>query len=192
MFDFQRLRIHIQEYYAKLFRPYNKPEETAYFIKRWLDIIRSYSTSKDFLSFDPTTPVLNRLKPKAKAVIVTSFPNVQLPFRLPFTSVFPFYPFRVKKEIYDEKCNIGLEFLVLYLELTGIKTVCLYNMYSRLENMIADDLQKKFPDIEIYGKGSYDSFKKKVFMNLKSGSNGSRSQSRLKGVKGTVSRQDVL
>lgn len=191
MFDFQRLQIHIQEYYTKLFRPYNKPEETTYFIKRWLDLIRSYSTSKDFLSFDPTTPVLNRLKPKAKAVIVTSFPNVQVHFHLPFTSVFPYYPFRIKKETHDETCGIGLEFLLLYLELTGIKTVCLYKMYSCQEDKIVDELQEKFPNIQIYGKGSYDCFKQKVFMNLKSGSSGSRSQSRLKGLKGTVLRQAV-
>lgn len=188
MFDFQRLQVHVQEYYIKLFRPYNKPEETTYFIKRWLDLIRSYSTSKDFLSFDPTTPVLTRLKPKAKAVILIPFPNVQVHFHLPYTSVFPYFPFRIKKETHDETCNIGLEFLLLYLELTGIKTVCLYKMYSCQEEKIVEELQEKFPDIEIYGKGSYDCFKKKVFINLKSGSNDSRSQSRLKCLKGTVSR----
>lgn len=189
MFDFERLQILIQEYYLKLFRPYNKPEETTYFIKRWLNLIQSYSESKDFLSFDPTTPVLNRLKPKAKAVILTPFPNTPIHFHLPYTSVFSYYPFRVKKETHDSTCSIGLEFFHLYLELTGIKIVCLYKMYQSQENKIVEELQEKFPDIEIYGKGSYDCFKQKVFMYLKSGSSGSRCQSHSKVLKDTISQK---
>lgn len=189
MFDFERVQLLIREHYYRLFRGCQKPEETGYFIKRWLDLVRSYSTSSDFLSFDPTVPVLTRLVPKAKTVIVVPFPNVKVYWGLPSTSVFPFFPFRVRKETNDVACRAGLEFLHLYLELTGIRVVCLYRLYPGQEDKIAEELQQKHPDVKVYGKGSYDSFKRiAVVMASDSGTGSSKSRPRSSASRGRVSR----
>lgn len=157
MFDFNRVQQQVHEYYFKLFRHYNKPDATDYFIKRWLDLIRSYSVAKDFIAFDPTLPVLHRLVPRPRALVLVPFPNVQVSWG-PHISVFPYYPLRVKKERHDVTCHAGLEFLHLYLELTGLRTLCLYNFFPGQERRIVAELQDTYPGIRIYGKGSYDSF----------------------------------
>ena len=112
MFDFDRLQLYVQDHYFRLFRFYNKPDETKYFIKRWLEFLRSYSELKEFVSFD--RPVLKRLVPRAKAVILIMFPNVPIVLNSPFLSVFPYRPFRVKLETRDICPDVGLEFLHMY------------------------------------------------------------------------------
>lgn len=188
MFDFERVQLQIREYYFKLFRHYNKPEEIRYFVQRWLDIIRSYSEHKEFIAFDPPLPVLKRLVPRAQAVILVPFPNIQVRLRLgPYTSIFPYFPFRVKKVLHDETCRTELQFFNLYLDITGIRTVCLYNFFHHQERNIMVELQKNYPDIEVYGKGSYDCFMRKI--HSRTGS--LKSQSRLKALRDTPSRQVV-
>lgn len=189
MFDFGRVQLLIQEHYYRLFRGCEKPEETGYFIKRWLDLVRSHSTSPDFLSFDPTIPVLTRLVPKANTLIVVPFPNVKVGWGLPRTSVFPYFPFRIRKENNDVVCRAGLEFLHLYLELTGIRVVCLYRLYRGQEDRIADELQQKHPGLKVYGKGSYDSFKRiAVVMASNSGTGSSKFRPRSSALRDKVSR----
>ena len=187
MFDFHRLQVRIHDHYFRLFRSYNKPEEASYFIKRWLELLRSHYEAKDFVSFDPPA-FLNRLVPKAKAVLLVKYPNVPLTYRSPFLSVFPYYPFRVKKETRDISCYTGLEFLHLYLELTGIRIICLYKIDFREELKIVSELQERYPDIKIYGKGTFDCFKKRL-SKLSSGN--LKCPLQLKVSMDKISRQEV-
>lgn len=128
MFDFEHIQGIIGEEYFKIFWTYSKPDESKYFIVRWLDLIHSYTKTKGFISFDPSVPVLHLLEPQAKLVVLASFPNTKLKGIPSRTSVFPLYPFRVEKDTVDETCRIGLEFFYMYLDLTGIWTVYLYNL----------------------------------------------------------------
>lgn len=188
MFDFERFQVITAEHYFKVFRSYNKPEQMKFFIKRWCELIHNYSRSNGFLSFDPTVPILSKLVPQAKAVILVPFPNTNISYVPCRTSVFPYYPFKIKKEIKDETCQIGLEFFHLYLELTGIRLVYIHEMRYQ-EDKIASELQDKYLDIELYGRGAYNCFKRKVqSISLKSSPNDSRFQSRSKVLKGTISR----
>lgn len=188
MFDFERLKVIVAEHYFKVFRLYNKPEQMGFFIRRWCELIHTYSKSHGFISFDPTVPVLNKLVPGAKAIILVPFPNTSINYLPHRTSVFPYYPFKVKKEIKDETCQIGLEFFHLYLELTGIRIVCIYNMRYQ-EDKIASELQEIYPDIELYGRGAYSSFTRKVqSISSKSLLGGSKFQSHLKGARDRVSQ----
>lgn len=186
MFDFERLQIIVAEHYFKVFRSYNKPEQMHFFIRRWCELIHSYSTSKGFLGFDPTVPILSRLVSQAKAVILVPFPNTRIGYLPHRTSVFPYYPFKIKKEIKDETCQIGLEFFHLYLELTGVRIVYMHEMRYQ-EDRIASELQDKYSDIELYGRGTYACFKRKVqSVSLKSSSGNSIFQSRSKVLKDKI------
>lgn len=160
----------------------------SFFIKRWCELIHTYSKMNGFLSFDPTVPVLSRLVPQAKAIILVPFPNTCINYIPPRTSVFPYYPFKVKKETRDETCQIGLEFLHLYLDLTGIRIIYIHDMRYQ-EDKIASELQDKYPDIELYGKGAYSCFRRKVqSVNLKTLSGNSVFQSHSTGWKDKVSQ----
>lgn len=188
MFDFERFKVIVAEHYFKVFQLYNKPEQMGFFIRRWCELIHTYSKSKGFISFDPTVPVLSKLVPGAKAILMVPFPNTRINYLPRRTSVFPYYPFKVKKEIKDETCQIGLEFFHLYLELTGIRIVCIYDMRYQ-EDKIASELQDTYPDIELYGRGAYSSFRSKVqSISSKSLSGGSKFQSHLKGSRDRVSQ----
>lgn len=188
MFDFERLQVIIAEHFFKVFRSYNKPEQMSFFIRRWCELIHTYSKMNGFLSFDPTVPVLSRLVPQAKAIILVPFPNTSISYIPPHTSIFPYYPFKVKKEVTDETCQIGLEFFHLYLELTGIRIIYIHNMRYQEDN-IASELQDKYPNIELYGRGAYNCFRRKVqSLNLKPLSGNSIYQSHSKGSKSKVSR----
>lgn len=189
MFDFERVQLLVREHYFKLFRCYDKPEEIGYFVRRWLDLVRSYSSSKDFVAFDPKVPVLTRLVPRATSVILVPFPNVKVHWGLPSTSVFPYFPFRVRKDTHDVCCRAGLELFLLYLELTGIRTVCLFRLYPGQEDKIVEELQQKYPDIKVYGKGSYDCFKRIAHLRAsKPGTSSSKSRPRSSAATGRASR----
>lgn len=158
-FSFQddRLQVQIAEHYFRLFRRYNKMDETRFFIQRWIDVVQSFSKVPHFVAFDPPVPVLSRLVFGAKGVILVPFNNSKLP-RLPrFTSIFPYYPFRIKLEHTDESCKIGLEFFHLYLELTDIRLVCVYKMWFQQDKII-NELRERHPHIKIYTTASYKSF----------------------------------
>lgn len=152
-----RLEVQIAEHYFRLFRRYDKMDETRFFVKRWIDVIHSYSKMPRFVAFDPPVPVLNRLVSGAQGVILVPFNNSKVP-RLPrFASVFPYYPFRIKLEHTDESCKIGLEFFHLYLEMTDIRFVCVYKMWYQQDKIIKE-LHEKHPCVKIYTTTSYKSF----------------------------------
>lgn len=172
MFDFHRLKARICEYYFKKFRLYNSIDSTKFFIQRWLDVLHSYTKLNNFVGFNPTLPVLLHIAPQARAVLIVptfdKLPNYKVPH---FVTIFPVYPYRIVLQHTNIYCDQGLEFLILYLELTGIKLVGLYKIFQ--EEKYTHELQKKFPDIDIYGTHSYSSFIRQVKL---SGVHGSKFQ----------------
>ena len=175
MSNFEHLQVEIKEHYFKLFRPYNKINDTHLFISRWLSVVKTYSQLPRFIAFEPKKPILDRLVFSAKGVVLVPFSNTKV-CRLPrYTSVFPYYPFRVKQEYTDTLCKIGLEFFHLYLKITGIRLVCLYSLWHNQEKEIIKELQSEYPNIQIYLKNSYSSFCKVM---LKSARRGLKFQSR--------------
>lgn len=188
MSDFDRLKLDIAEHYFKLLRPYDKMDKTRLFISRWLDVVKTYSKLPDFIAFDPTLPVLNRIVPRAKGVVLVPYPSIKVS-RLPqYTSVFPYYPFRVKLEHKDESCKIGLEFFRMYLDITGIRIVCIYRMWYKEKEIVAE-LQETYPDIKIYTTDCYGSF---CQIMLNSVTRGLKSQSRSIHSADKISRSAVL
>lgn len=152
-----RLQVQIAEHYFRLFRRYDKMDQVRFFIQRWIDVVQTYSKIPHFVAFDPPVPALNRLVSRARGVVLVPFNNSKVR-RLPrFTSVFPYYPFRIKLEHTDECCKIGLEFFHLYLELTDIRFVCVYKMWYQQDKIIRE-LREKHPHVKIYTTASYKSF----------------------------------
>lgn len=152
-----RLQVQIAEHYFKLFRRYNKMDEIQFFIRRWIDVVQTYSKLPHFVAFDPPVPVLTRLVSMANGVVLVPFNYSKVPKLPKFTSVFPYYPFRIKLEHTDESCKIGLEFFHLYLELTDIRFVCVYELWYQ-QDKITKELRERHPHIKIYTTASYKSF----------------------------------
>ncbi|GFQ79814.1 hypothetical protein TNCT_725721 [Trichonephila clavata] len=55
------------------------------------DLLSMYSSQTKFVSFDPPTPILDRLVPMAVGLVF--FPNTIIPPGLKRISIFPLYPF---------------------------------------------------------------------------------------------------
>lgn len=182
-----RIKVQIAEHYFKLFRQYNKMDEIRFFIQRWITIVETYAKVPHFVAFDPPVPVLNRLVPDAKGVVLVSFNYSKVPKLPRFTSVFPYYPFRIKLEHTDESCKIGLEFLHLYLELTGIRFLCVYELWYQRDKIIKE-LQERHPHLKIYTMPSYKSF---CAIMLNSWKRGSKSQLGQINPEGKTSRPAV-
>lgn len=180
MFDFEQFKFIVRAYYFKLFRFYNKTDETLYFIKRWTEVVRSYSDLDDFISFDPPTPILNRLVSEPIAVTIVPHSYTRISRVPPRTSIFPYCQFVVKRKLNDSRCK-SLEFLHLYLELTGIRIVSLFNIYYD-EDKIIKELQEKYKNIQVYGNKVYNCFYRRI-MHLNSASRSSKFRSHYSNLK---------
>lgn len=130
MFDLERHKILIGEHFFKLFHSYRKPELAQKFIRRWLELLKVYSELPNFVSFGDRAPVLKRLQPNARAVLIVPFENTIHYFHNPRVSVFPLYPFRVQLTHKGICCKEGLELLLIYLEMTGIRLIGFYDVVN--------------------------------------------------------------
>jgi hypothetical protein len=162
MFDFERCKVLVMEHFFKALVPYKKPEETHFFIQRWLDILQSYTETKNFVGFHPSLPILSRLVPKANAVLVTPTYYKKPHIGGGLVSIIPRYLYSVNLQHRNIYCDAGLEFLMLYLEMTGIKLVGFYKNVSYQEEEWIRQLREKFPDLKIYGSASITSFLRKA------------------------------
>ncbi|GFQ88144.1 hypothetical protein TNCT_361661 [Trichonephila clavata] len=70
MFDLQRIQTVVVERYFRLLRGYNRPDLLQRFMQRWMDLLSMYSSQAKFVSFDPPTPILERLVLMAVGVLV--------------------------------------------------------------------------------------------------------------------------
>lgn len=157
--DFAALKLLIVEHYFKVFRCYAKQDIYQLFIQRWLELLFMYCNLKHFVNFEPSVPVLRHLSPSATAILITPNYYMRPQYTPPYMSVFPYSPYRIVFEHKDEFCQNSLEFLHLYLDITDIRLVGFYQM-SYKEHEIIADLQKKYPDIVLYGSKSFNSFKR--------------------------------
>lgn len=148
MFDLERVKILIAEHFFKQFRKYNKPKLTDQFIRRWLQLLLIYSQIPNFVSFHDKAPKLNRLYPKARAVLVVPFEDFKLPFFVPNVSVFPLYPFKTYLKHKSICCREGIELLQLYLEISDIKIVGFYKVMNY--KSVIDTLLEKDPSLHCY------------------------------------------
>ncbi|KAG8175225.1 hypothetical protein JTE90_022648 [Oedothorax gibbosus] len=158
MFDVERQRMPIAEFYFRLFR--HRKEDARALYQRWIDLLIMYSQMPRFISFDPPVPLLHRLVPRAIAVVIVLFPKTRVPMNLRSISTFPLYPFRVNYTSHTECCSEGEEFLHMYLQSSGIRLVGVFSptFQARFTHLLTN-LEEKMPRIQCYGPSSFDSFR---------------------------------
>ncbi|GFR22022.1 uncharacterized protein TNCT_426861 [Trichonephila clavata] len=160
MFDLQRIQTLVAERYFRLLRGYNQLDLLQRFMQRWMDLLFMYSSQTKFVSFDPNTPILERLVPMAVGVLVVFFPNTIIPPGLKRISIFPLYPFRIQYTSHTECSRDGMEMLYLYLKLTGIKTIGFFKVpLSTQHHKLIPELQQLFPHLHIYGSSAFNNFR---------------------------------
>ncbi|GFS33577.1 uncharacterized protein TNIN_418311 [Trichonephila inaurata madagascariensis] len=160
MFDLQRIRAVVAERYFRLLRGYNQPDLLQRFMQRWMDLLSMYSSQTKFASFDPPSPILERLVPMAVGVLVVPFPNTIIPPGLKRISIFPLYPFRIQYTSHIECSRDGMEMLCLYLKLTSIKTIGFFKVpLSTQHHKLIPELQQSFPHLHIYGSSAFNNFR---------------------------------
>ncbi|GFR05392.1 uncharacterized protein TNCT_240131 [Trichonephila clavata] len=153
MFDLQRIQTLMAERYFRFLRGYNQPDVLQRFMQRWMDLLSMYSSQTEFVSFDPPTPILERLVPMA-------FPNTIIPPGLKRISIFPLYPFRIQYTSHTECSRDGMEMFYLYLKLTGIKTIGFFKVpLSTQHHELIPELQQLFPHLNIYGSSAFSNFR---------------------------------
>lgn len=152
--------VQIRDYFMKTFNRYRKPEETKYFIQQWLTALESYASEEGYIAFEPNPPILSKLVPNAIAVLVVPHFLTNVPFRFRHVSIFPIIPYRVKMKHTERPCTPQVEFLKLYLHLTGIRVVGFYKM-SYYEKSVLPEL----PPVDVYL--SVYNFKSRVWQDLK-------------------------
>ncbi|GIY77307.1 uncharacterized protein CDAR_422831 [Caerostris darwini] len=156
MFDLQVAKLFVADYYFKMFHRYSKPDILKKFIEKWNQLLEIYSRRQDFITFEPSIPILKGLKRRAKGIVIVPFPNTKLPIPCNQISVFPLYPFRIQTAYNRFCCKEGLEVLYLYLDLTEIQYICFYRVPQAAALTI--DLQDRYPQICIYGPQSLKTF----------------------------------
>lgn len=161
MFDLEKHKTLIAGHYFKMLKNFNNLEKTNSFIQRWLELLSYYSKSKGFLSFQPKIPVIQRLSPSAKGVLVVQFENSRVAYVDGHVSVFPLYPFQVQCENNNFCCREGFELLVDYIRLTGIRVLCFHFTVIKY-NQWSLQLKEKFPNLRVYGPNSLFTFYKVV------------------------------
>lgn len=159
MFDYERLKISVAEHLFKILRMYKK-DDVHFFIQRWLDILRTYTDMENFVGFEPALPILPHLVPRAHAVLIVPTYNNHLP-HIPGLSIFPMFPYRIMLQHTNITCNNSMEFLMLYLELTGVDFIGFTKRHYQEESW-KSELRQRFPGLKIYGSRSYACFLRKV------------------------------
>ncbi|GFQ73859.1 uncharacterized protein TNCT_248041 [Trichonephila clavata] len=169
MFDLQRIQTLVAERYFRLLHGYHQPDLLQRFMQRWMDLLSMYSSQTKFVSFDPPTPILDRLVPMAVGVLVVPFPNTIIPPGLKRISIFPLYPFRIQYTSHTECSRDGMEMLYLYLKLTGIKTIGFFKVpLSTQHHTLIPELQQLFPNLHIYGSSTFNNLGQYAIEKLES------------------------
>lgn len=159
MFDLERHKTVIGEHFFKALHHFGKPEGTEAFVRNWLELLSLYSNMDRFLSFEPKIPVIQRLVPRAVAVLVVAFENTVTPHLGDGVSVFPLYPFLVRLDYRNFCCREGFDMLVRYLELSEIQLVAVHRSIANPEKWIRE-LKSKIPKLQVYGPRSVFTFVK--------------------------------
>lgn len=155
MYDLERYKPTIAEFYIKVLHTYNKPELLRQFIEHWINILSTFVIKENFVTFEPTVPILKDLVPNARAVLVQTFPN-KVVYGNPHISVIALFPFRVRYKHTTRCCSEGFEMLRFYLEITGIKIVGFHKVQNY--DKLSEQLRQCIPNLQIYGPRSISSF----------------------------------
>lgn len=147
MFDLDRVKVDIAEQFLKRFNNHSKLRLVKRFIRRWLELLHTYSRIPYFVSFDSPAPILNFIVPHPTAVLIVPFEN-SAKFVIPNVSVFPLYPFRVNLTYKSFCCREGLELLSMYLKITNVPIVGIRGIYNHKK--IFKSLKQKFPHLLCY------------------------------------------
>lgn len=156
MFDLIRTKNSITDHFYRVLQCYKNPNLLKPFIQQWLQLVTTYSEQPHFLSFDPPVPVIHRLVPNAVGVLVVPFPNTNVPARLRRVSIFPLYPFKINYSHHTHCSREGIDILISYLELSGIKLVGFFKV-PHAQKLIPQ-LQERLPDVKFYGPSVFSSF----------------------------------
>lgn len=147
MFDIERIRVPIAQYYFKLFNRYTtKKEYVREFITNWISLLDSYSKLPNFIRFESTVPKLERLISPTRSVLIVPFDNTKTYIKN--TSIFPLYPFRVQLKRQTICCKEGLDLLILYIKIANIKVIGFLNVGNY--KFIIEKIKKIYPKIKCY------------------------------------------
>lgn len=140
MFELQRIKLPVSEFFLKVFKNHFKEKELIEkFIFEWLTALDEYSKLPNFIRFDSKIPILNRLNSKAKSLLIVPFDNVKVHY-MKNVSILPLYPFRAQLTSRSICYNNGVKFILLYLKITKIMYVGFYKIsnHKKICNQIKE------------------------------------------------------